>query len=129
MEPAKSPLTSTPPGKVPGRELSIGEALETTFSLYQRDFSKYFLLFAIVGVVIGVVNALVRLVFVLPIPPVNPTPQQFNNWLLGRIAVFGAILLITIVVTIVFVPIAQGSAIKMASDRIDKGQADLGAAI
>jgi len=129
MEPGKSPLTSTPPGKVPGRELSIGEVLETTFSLYHRDFSKYFLLFAIVGVVIGVVGALVRLVFVPPIPPVNPTPQQFNNWLLGRIAVFGAILLITIIVTIVFVPIAQGSAIKMASDRIDKGQADLGAAI
>ena len=66
MEPAKSPITGVPPGQVPGRELSIGEVLEMTFSLYQRDFSKYFLLFAIVEVVIGVVNALVRLVFVLP---------------------------------------------------------------
>ena len=129
MEPGKSPLTSMPPGRVPGRELGIGEVLETTFSLYQRDFSKYFLLFAIVGVVIGVVTALARLVFVYPIPPVNPTPQQFNNWILGRLAVLGAILLITFVVTIVFVPIAQGGAIKMASDRIEKGQADLGAAI
>ncbi len=129
MEPGKSPLTSTPPGRVPGRELSIGEVLETTFSLYQRDFSKYFLLFAIVQVVIGVVTALARLVFVYPIPPVNPTPQQFNNWILGRLAVLGAILLITFVVTIVFVPIAQGGAIKMASDRIEKGQADLGVAV
>ena len=129
MEPGKSPLTSTPPGRVPGRELSIGEVLETTFSLYQRDFSKYFLLFAIVQVVIGVVNALVRLAFVLPMPPVNATPQQFYDWFPGFFAALGAILLITIVVTIVFVPIAQGSAMKLASDRIDKGQADLGAAV
>ena len=129
MEPGKSPLTGMPQGQVPGRELSIGEVLETTFSLYQRDFSKYFLLFAIVQVVIGVVNALVRLAFVLPTPPVNATPQQFYDWFPGFFAALGAILLITIVVTIVFVPIAQGSAMKLASDRIDKGQADLGAAV
>ena len=122
-------MTGPPPGQVPGRELSIGEVLEMTFSLYQRDFSKYFLLFAIVQVVIGVVNALVALVFVLPRPPVNATPQQLYAWFPGFFAALGAILLITFVVTIVFFPIAQGSAIKMASDRIDKGQTDLGAAI
>jgi len=60
--------------------------------------------------------------------PVNPTPQQFYNWFPGFFAALGAILLITFVVTIVFFPIAQGSTIKLASDRIDKGQADLGAA-
>ncbi len=128
MELGKSPLTGMPLGKVPGRELSIGEVLETTFSLYQRDFSKYFLLFAIVGVVIGVVNALVRLVLVPPMPPVNSTPQQFYNWFPGFFAALVAIVLITFIVTIVFVPIAQGSAMKLASDRIDKGQADFGAA-
>src|SRR2546427_763698 len=34
------------------RELSLGEVLSKTFELYRRDFTKYFVLFAVVGVII-----------------------------------------------------------------------------
>ncbi len=41
-------------------ELSLGEVISKTFELYRRDFTKYFVLFAVVEVIIGVVTALAQ---------------------------------------------------------------------
>jgi MFS family permease len=111
------------------RELTLGEVISKTFDLYRRDFTKYFVLFAIVGVIIGVVTALVQSYFVLPTLPPNPTPDQVFSWLTRF---FGALIpLVTSVfaVTVVFFPVAQGSAIKLSSEKVEKGQADLRASI
>src|SRR5437660_920445 len=112
-----------------GRELGLGEVISKTFEVYRRDFGKYFVLFAIVGVIVQVVTTLAQQAFVLPILPVNPTPQQFSSWFS---ALFGALVLliaVIFVVNIVFSTIAEGSAIKLASEQITKGQVDFGASI
>src|SRR3989454_9416799 len=107
------------------RELSLGDVISKTFELYRRDFTKYFVLFAVVGVIIGIVTTLARQAFVLPTLPSNPTPQQVSNW-------FGALVplvaLISIV-TVVFSPIAQGTAITLASEQIEKGHAEMGTSV
>ncbi len=61
------------------RELGLGEVISKTFEVYRRDFVKYFVLFAIVGVIVQVVTTLAQQAFVLPTPPVNPT-QQYSSW-------------------------------------------------
>jgi len=40
------------------RELSLGDVISKTFELYRRDFTKYFVIFAVVGAIIGIVTAL-----------------------------------------------------------------------
>src|SRR5467141_3763139 len=105
------------------RELSLGEVLSKTFELYRRDFAKYFVLFAVVGVIIGVVATLARQAFVLPTLPSNPTPQQITNWFPGFIGTLFLLIAVISIVTVVFAPIAQGSAIKLASEQIEKAHA------
>ncbi len=97
--------------------------------MYQRDFVKYFVLFAVVEVIIGVVTTLAQRAFVLPTLPSNPTPQQFFNWFPGFFGILVPLVISIFVVTVVFFPIAQGSAIKLASEQIEKGQADLGRSV
>ena len=111
------------------RELSLGEVISKTFELYRRDFTKYFILFAVVEVIIGVVTALARQAFVLPTLPFNTTPQQFFIWLPGFLGALVPLVASIFIVTVVFFPIAQGSATKLASERIDKGEADIGMSV
>src|SRR5579871_3647589 len=108
------------------RELTVGEIVSKTFEIYRKDFVKYFIIFAVVEVISGVLTALSQRVFVLPTLASNATPQQVVTWLP---VFFGALLPLIfsiIVVGIVFFPIAQGTAIKLAAEQIEKGQADLG---
>jgi len=111
------------------RELSLGEVLSKTFDLYRRDFAKYFVLFAVVGVIIGVVTALARQAFVLPTLPPNPTPQQFSSWFSAFLGAFFLLFASILIVSVLFSAIAQGSSIKLASEQIEKGHADLGASV
>jgi len=111
------------------RELSLGEVISKTFEVYRRDFTEYFILFAGVDVIVGVITALARQAFVLPTRPPNPTPQQFLNWLPGFLGALVALVFSIFIVTIILFPIAQGSPTKLASDRIEKGHADLGASV
>ena len=112
-----------------GRELSLGEVISKTFEVYRRDFAKYFVLFAVVGVIVQVVTTLAQQAFVLPTLPVNPTPQQFSSWFSALFAAFFLLIGVIFVVNIVFSTIAEGSAIKLASEQITKGQVDFGASI
>src|SRR5881296_1652050 len=110
-------------------ELSLGEVIQKTFDLYRRDFTKYFVLFAIVGAIIGVVMTIARQIFILPTLPSNPTPQQVYTWLPGFFATLIPLISSIVIVSIVFSAIAQGSAIKMGSEQIVKGQTDLGGSV
>jgi len=93
--------------------------------VYRRDFTKYFAIFALVGVVIGVVTSIAQRAFVLPTLPRNPTPQEFFNWFPGFFGVLVPLIASIFIVTVVFFPVAQGSAIKLASEQVEKGRADL----
>src|SRR5207247_11277522 len=112
-----------------GRELGLCEIISKTFEVYRREFAKYFVLFAIVGVIVQVVTTLAQQAFVLPNLPVNATPQQFSAYFS---ALFGALLLLLVVifvVNIVFSTIAERSAVKLASEPITKGETRLRAAV
>src|SRR5436853_1411101 len=111
------------------RELSFGEIFTKTFSLYRQDFAKYFLLFAIVGVVIQVATTLAMQSFVLPIPPVNPTSQQLSSYLSALLGALFLLIAVIFLVNIIFSTIAQGSAIKLASEQVTKGQANIGESV
>jgi hypothetical protein len=112
-----------------GHELSLGEIISKTFEVYRRDFAKYFVLFGVVEVIITVVTTLARQAFVLPTLPPNPTPQQVMNWYPGLFGSLFLLLASIFLVTVVFFPIAQGSAIKLASERIEKGQVEFGTSV
>jgi len=111
------------------RELGLGEVVSKTFEVYRRDFAKYFVLFAVVGVIVQVVTTLAQQAFVLPTLPVNPTPQQVSSWFSALFAAFFLLFAVIFIVNIVFSTIAEGSAIKLASEQITKGQVDFGASI
>jgi hypothetical protein len=66
---------TTQPEQGIGRELSFGEVFSKTFEVYRRDLAKYFVLFAVVGVIVQVVTTLAMQAFVRPTLPLNPTPQ------------------------------------------------------
>jgi hypothetical protein len=122
-------MTAQPPELGIKQELSLGEVISKTFEVYRRDFTKYFILFAVVEVIIGIVTALAQHAFVLPTLSTSSTSQQVSS---SFSAFFGALIPLVasiFLVTVVFFPIAQGSAIKLASERIEKGQAELGLSI
>src|SRR5437899_11751162 len=110
-------------------ELGLGEVISKTFEVYRRDFAKYFVLFAVVGVIVQVVTALAQQAFVLPTLPVNPTPQQFSAYFSALFGALFLLLVVIFVVNIVFSTIAESSAIRLASEHITKGQVSLGASI
>jgi hypothetical protein len=111
------------------RELTFGEVFSKTFDLYRRDFVKYLVIFIVVEAVIGVLTALVTRAFVLPTLPANPTTQDVFNWLPGFFTALFYLVALSITITFVFYPLTDGSSIKMASQQIEKGQADLGASV
>src|SRR2546426_11744114 len=43
---------SMQPEKGINRELGLGEAISKTFQVFRRDFSKYFVLYAVVGIIV-----------------------------------------------------------------------------
>lgn len=121
-------MTMQPEQRI-GRELSFGEVFSKTFEMYRRDFAKYFILFAVVGVIVQVVTTLAMRAFVLPTLPVNPTSQQLSSYLSALFSALFLLITVIFVVNIVFSTIAQGSAIKLASEQITKGQVSFGASV
>ena len=111
------------------RELTIGEVLSKTFELYQRNFAKYFTLFLIIEAVIGTASALAYATFALPTLPTGATTQQILDWMPGYFGALFSILAIIVVVSLVLSPIAEGSTLKMASEEIETGKAELGGAV
>jgi len=108
------------------RELSLGEVVSKTFDLFRRGFVKYFVIFAIAEVLIGLATLLANSVVVLPPIPTNSTDL---SWLPGYFAAFIELYLIIEVVTLVVVPIAEGAAIKMAAEDIGGRPVTLGASV
>jgi hypothetical protein len=111
------------------RELGFGEVFSKTFNLYKRDFAKYFILYAVVGVIVQVSTALAQQAFSVPMLPMNPTPQQASSYFSALLVALLLLIVVVFVVDIIFSSIALGTAIVLASDQITKGQVSLGASI
>ena len=110
-------------------EMTVGEVISKTFDLYRRDFVKYLVVFLIVEAIIGVLTALVRSAVVLPTLATGATLQDILNWLPGFFRALFYLVALSIIISLVFGTVATGSAIKMTSQVIEKGQADLGASV
>jgi len=97
------------------RELSVGEVVSKTFDLFRRDFVKYFVIFAVAEVVVGLATLLANSVVKLPAIPANSTDL---SWVPGYFAAFFELYFVIEVVTLIVIPIAEGTAIKMAAEAI-----------
>jgi hypothetical protein len=112
------------------RELSLGELVSKTFELYRRDFSNYLILFVVVEVIIGVLTTLVRRAIVVPAAlPAGATSQQLLDWAPGFFGAAVALVALTAIVSWLFYPICIGGAVKMASEEVTTGKADLAASV
>jgi len=83
----------------------------------------------VVEAIVGVLTTLVQHAFILPALPANATPQQFLNWLPGFFGTLIPLIALTAIATLVFYPVAVGSAVKLAAEEIEKGQADLASSV
>jgi hypothetical protein len=111
------------------RELTIGEVISKTLDLYRRDFVKYLVVFLIVEAITGILTTLLRSAVVLPTLPANATPQDTLNWLPGFFRALFYLVALSIIISLVVGTVGTASAIKMASQGIEKGHADLGASV
>jgi len=109
-----------------GRELSLGEVVSKTFDLFRRDFVKYFVVFAIAEVVIGLATLLAHSIVQLPTIPTSSTDL---SWVRGYFAAFFELYFIIEVATLVVIPVAEGTAIKMAADAIEEKPVALGTCV
>jgi len=105
----------------PSRELTIGEIISLSFSLYQSRFTLFFVPFLAVGLITGILNSLF-FEFLLPaVPPVFMSPEQVWSYFF---AVIAAAFLVGIV-SFIIGQIATGMVVKSASDILEKGTSTL----
>jgi len=97
-----------------------------TFDLFRRDFVKYFVIFAIAEVVIGLATLFANSVVQLPAIPTNTTDL---SWVPGYLTALFELYFIIEVATLIVIPIAEGSAIKMAAEAIEERTVTLGASV
>lgn len=97
-------------------ELGLGEIVSKTFDLFRRDFVRYFAIFAIAEVVVGLATLFAYSVVKLPAIPANPTGL---SWVPGYFAAFFALYSIIVVATFVVVPIAEGTVVKMVAETVE----------
>ena len=111
--------------KKPQIELSIGEILTQTFSLYLRNFVQYLIPFLAVGILTGLVTIAVRSAIVIPAAPVDPTSQQLLAWFPTFLTASITSLFLSGIVSWIANSITTGITIKYTSDMLENGKANL----
>lgn len=108
------------------QELPLGEVVSKTFDLYRRDFPKYLVLFLVVEAIAGAIDTLIQRAVVLPaVPPAGSTPQDVLNWMPGYFGAVISLAALSAIAALVLYPLAVGGAVKMASEEVLTGRADL----
>jgi hypothetical protein len=110
------------------RELTLGEVLNRTYELYRNNFVNFVLLFAVVELIIGVIGYIIFLFTRISIGMMSfPSGSGFA---LGALfATLAVTLLVTFLVAVVFIPVAEGATIKMTSGEINGQKIDLMGAV
>jgi hypothetical protein len=111
------------------RELGLSEVISKTFNLYRRNIVNYVIVFAVVELIYGIITTAITQSAIIPALPTNPSSQQFANWLSSSLGTLIAAVALIAVVGLVVFPIAEGSIIKMASEEIQTGKAELGPSV
>jgi len=84
-----------------------------TFQIYRRNFPKFLILFLVVGIVEGVPASIIDRIY--------DSPKFLEDYI--------PLLTGTLVISLILGTLVIGSAIKMTSDHIEKGQVELGASV
>ena len=112
--------------KKPLRELSVTEIFGQSLSLYLVKFFQFLLPFLIVGLVSGAFNVVTDVYFPWPTPPEpEAPPEAFLRWLPDFLSALIVKLGLSGVVTWTVSTIANGVAVKYASDLLERGDASL----
>ena len=106
-------------------ELSIGEILSQTFTLYSRNFVQYLIPFLAAGILTGLVTVAVRSAIVIPAAPLYPTSQQLLAWFPTYLIAILTFVFLSGIVSWIANSITTGITIKFTSDMLEKGQANL----
>jgi len=110
----------------PLRELSLGEILGQTFSLYFSGFFLFFLPFLIAGFFTGAWGEIVSLMFPVPAePPLTAPPDVLFSYLFSLLGVLVATLSLTLLISWIINTIVGGMAVKVASDILERRSIDL----
>lgn len=107
------------------RELSLGDVISKTFTLYRRYLKEYLIIFAITEGIIGILLTVLTHIVVEPTASASATLGQ-ETALLGSLLEFlGLILLIGLAIS----AIGIGAAIKMTSEEITGTKPELRASV
>jgi hypothetical protein len=107
------------------QELGFGDIISRTISLFRSNFVKYFIPFVVIELIIGVVTTVARDAITIPsASTISASPDMATALASLFTSVFELVIVIGIV-SIILTPIALGTAIKITSDQILNGQADL----
>lgn len=110
----------------PSHELSIGEILNQTFSLYSTRFVVFFVPFLVAGLVTEAWSTFVSLSFPFPeAPSPYADPEVIFSWLFAFLGVLFLVVALTIIVSWIVGSVVQGMAVKYASDILEKRDTDL----
>jgi hypothetical protein len=115
----------------PQHELTIGEIITQTFSLYSEKFVQYLIPFLIAGAVTGLISMAINYAVPIPTlaqPPSNPTTQELADWISQFWNFLAIVLANAILIGIlgwIISQVTQGISVKYASDTLEKNQANL----
>lgn len=116
----------------PTRELTIGEIITQTFTIYSQKFAQYLIPFIAAGIITGLVTMAIYYIIKIPQaplpPPQNATSEEIANWLSQLLSYLSATLANAIlggIIGWVISQITQGISVKFTADTLEKGTADL----
>lgn len=111
----------------PPRELSVGEIITQSFSLYSSRFIQFFTPFLIAGLITGVLTLAINYYLPLPAPPELGAPfEELMEWLLSFLVTVFAVAVLTGIISWIISTVVQGTVVKCTSDLIEKGDSSLG---
>jgi hypothetical protein len=111
------------------QELSFGQVVSKTLELFRRDYVKYLIPFLVMEAIVGVSTTLLQRAITVPALPASATPQQVLSWAPGFFGAVVSLVAAVGIIVLIFYPIVIGTAVKLASEEIETGRADLGASI
>ncbi len=112
--------------KKPERELFVTEIISQTFTLYSTRLVPFYIIFLMATLINTAVGEAIR--FYFNIPPIPSTPastEEILNWVNTYLGPFLLMTFLIVVISLVIVFVANGLAVKYASDVLEKGDASL----
>lgn len=109
----------------PTRELTVGDIVSTTFSLYGARFLLFVTPYLLGAVVIGILSAAIYAAITLPPTPTGADPATFWNWFGLFMSTVIVLAILLGIVSLIVGAITSGTVVKCASDVLENGTANL----